>query len=174
MKALDIGIHGIQIPSINSLDEINKIISYSKFPPIGHRGLSPFTRAGQYDSSNTNKLIEYANKNTLIIIGIENEKSINMLPEFLANDLIDVVFVGLYDLSKSLGIPGNIEDPKVIDLLDKATSIVHQHRKKIGSIATSSSSLKFLKKKKLDYITYSVDTGILKNSYSEIAKKFHE
>ena len=46
LKALDIGMHGIQIPNVESIEDLKKIIQFSKYPPDGNRGFSPFTRAG--------------------------------------------------------------------------------------------------------------------------------
>ena len=56
-NALDIGVHGIQIPNIETKKDALKVISYSKYPPVGDRGFSPFTRAGDYTNLNSKKLL---------------------------------------------------------------------------------------------------------------------
>ena len=52
-KALDLGFHGIQVPNISNSKQINDIIKYAKFPPIGDRGFSPFVRAAGYTNLNS-------------------------------------------------------------------------------------------------------------------------
>ena len=71
LKALDIGAHGIQIPNVNSAEDVKKIIEYCKYPPIGNRGFSPFNRAGNYSINNSKILTDKANDNTLVGINIE-------------------------------------------------------------------------------------------------------
>ena len=51
LRALDIGIHCLQIPNVKSVEDVERIINYSKYPPLGRRGFSPFTRAGNYSIS---------------------------------------------------------------------------------------------------------------------------
>jgi len=174
LKALDIGVHGIQIPCISSCDELDEVINFSKYPPEGKRGFSPFTKSGLYDQSNASKMTSLANKNTLLIAGIENMEGIEILPKLIEYKDLDVVFVGLYDLSKSMGIPGQIDNNKILSILDDIILETHNAGKKIGTIATSPDFLKVLKNKNIDYITYSVDTGMLKNSYKELVRNFKE
>jgi len=172
LRALDIGVHGIQIPCISSCSELDKVVNFSKYPPKGKRGFSPFTRSGLYDQSNASKMTSIANKNTLLIAGIENMEGIEVLPKLLEFEDLDIVFIGLYDLSKSMGIPGQIEDKKILTILDDIIKETHNAGKKIGTIATSLEFLKLLKNKKMDYITYSVDTGMLKNVYKDLLSNF--
>ena len=64
LKVHDIGAHGIQIPNVVSLEDVKRIIKYSKFPPHGERGFSPFTRSGDYSIVNSSRLVEKTNNNT--------------------------------------------------------------------------------------------------------------
>jgi len=174
LKALDIGVHGIQIPCISSCAELENVINFSKYPPDGKRGFSPFTKSGLYDQSNASTMTSLANRNTLLIAGIESMEGIKILPKLLDYNDLDVVFIGLYDLSKSMGIPGEIENNEILTILDDIILETHNAGKKIGTIATSTDFLKVLKNKNIDYITYSVDTGMLKNSYKDLVNNFKE
>lgn len=75
-------------------------------------------------------------------------------------------------MSKSLGIAGNVQHPLVMEKLDKSIEIIHKNGKKVGSIASNIEMLKILKEKKIDYLTYSVDTGMIKESYSYMIEIF--
>ena len=174
LRALDIGMHGVQLPNIRTAQDAQAFVQYAKYPPQGVRGFSPYTKAGLYDVSNAKTMPKLANDNTLLIANIEDETGLNNLDEISKIPGIDIIFIGLFDLSKSLGIPGDIENQCVIDKLDEAVNIIHQNGKKVGSIASTPEMLKILKGKKLDYITYSVDTGVIKNAYQLIINEFRE
>ena len=172
LRALDIGVHGVQLPNITTSEDAKTFVYYAKYPPIGIRGFTPYSKAGLYDVKNGTSLTQKANENTLLIANVEGEEGINNLEEIVQTEGIDVIFIGLFDLSKSLGIPGDVQNKRVIDKLDESIEIIHRYGKKVGSIASNISMLKTLKSKKIDYLTYSVDTGMIKESYIDMINNF--
>lgn len=173
LRALDIGMHGIQLPNITTKEDALDFVNFAKYPPLGVRGFSPYTKAGQYDVKNGPILTKTANENTLLIANVEGEEGMSNLEEIVQVEGIDVIFIGLFDMSKSLGVPGEVEHPKVIEALDKAISMIHSHGKKVGSIASNIKMLKKLQNKNIDYLTYSVDTGMIKESYQNVVTNFN-
>jgi 4-hydroxy-2-oxoheptanedioate aldolase len=174
LRALDIGMHGVQLPNIQTAKDAQMFVNYAKYPPMGVRGFSPYTKAGLYDVNNATTMPEIANNNTLLIANVEDEIGLKNLDSIAKIDGIDVIFIGLFDLSKSLGMPGDINNEEVINKLDDAVEIIHNNHKKVGSIASTLEMLKILKDKEIDYITYSVDTGVVKNAYQEIINNFEK
>ena len=172
LRALDIGVHGVQLPNISTLEDAKLFVRYAKYPPFGERGFSPYTKAGLYDVQNGKQLPEIANNNTLLIANVEGQEGMNNLEDIVKVDGIDVIFIGLFDMSKSLGIAGDVQNPKVIAKLDEAIEIIHRNNKKVGSIASNLDMLKVLKDKNIDYLTYSVDTGMIKESYQTMIQSF--
>lgn len=173
LRALDIGSHGVQLPNITTAHDAKQFVQFAKYPPIGTRGFSPYTKAGLYDVSNGQKMTAIANENTLLIANVEGEEGIENLQEIVSVDGIDVIFIGLFDMSKSLGIAGDVQNPRVMEKLDEAIKIIHKNGKKVGSIASNIDMLKILKDKNIDYLTYSVDTGMIKESYVDMINKFN-
>lgn len=172
LRALDIGSHGVQLPNITTMDDAKKFVRFAKYPPVGERGFSPYTKAGLYDVSNGQKMPAIANKNTLLIANVEGEEGIKNLQDIVKVDGIDVIFIGLFDMSKSLGIAGDVQNPRVMEKLDEAIEVIHKNGKKVGSIASNLNMLEILKKKDIEYLTYSVDTGIIKESYQNMIDSF--
>ena len=172
LKALDIGMHGIQIPNIETIEDLNKIIYFSKYPPDGNRGFSPFTRAGEYSIESAKKLTSVANSNTLIAINVEGEEGINNIDEFLKVDQLDIIFIGLFDLSKALGIPGEVDDPKVLSLLEDVTKKILDAGKYPGTIATSKEKLNSYVSMGLKYLVYLVDCEMIRSKYQNIVNEF--
>ena len=172
LRALDIGVHGVQLPNITNANDAKQFVQYAKYPPIGVRGFSPYTKAGLYDVLNGKTMPNIANKNTLLIANVEGKEGMENLEEIAQVEGIDIIFIGLFDMSKSLGIAGDVENPKVIEKLDEAIDLIHKCGKKVGSIASNIEMLIRLKNKKIDYLTYSVDTGIIKESYQNVINNF--
>lgn len=169
LKALDIGVHGIQIPNILDYKDIEKIEEFSKYPPMGNRGFSPFTRAGDYSGSNGAKLVRESNENLLTIIHIESLDVIKNIDKILKYESLDIIFIGLFDLSKAIGKPGQINDPELISYLEQLTQKIIQAGKFVGTISTSPEQCEKFIKMGIQYITYGVDCNILKSAYSDIA-----
>ncbi len=174
LRALDIGMHGVQLPNIQTAKDAKLFVQYGKYAPMGIRGFSPYTKAGLYDVNNATKVTKIANDNTLLIANVEDEIGLKNLSDIAQTEGIDIVFIGLFDLSKSLGVPGDIQNELVLKKLDEAVKIIHNCNKKVGSIATTPEMLAILKGKNLDYITYSVDTGVVKSAYQNIIKEFEK
>ncbi len=174
LKALDIGMHGIQIPNINNKTEVQLVIEYSKYPPVGNRGFSPFTRAGNYSLEKAVTLTETANENTLVGINIEGAEAIAKIDDILKIKELDILFIGLFDISKSLGIPGQVDHPSVQKKLEELTIKINNSGKYPGTIATNTDSLLRYKKLGVKYILYLVDCNVLQSAYKIPIKIFKE
>jgi len=171
LKALDIGMHGVQVPNINNIKDAQKVVQCSKYPPIGNRGFSPFTRAGGYSLSNATGLTQTANENTLIGINVEGVEAINDIDNILTIKEVDVVFIGLFDLSKALGIPGEVDNPRVLSYLNELTRKISSAGKYPGTIATSMEKAKEFEGIGIKYMLYLVDCEMLRSSYENIVNQ---
>ena len=172
LKGLDIGAHGIQIPNIKNVNEVTDIIKFSKFPPIGSRGFSPFTRSGNYSMKNSTKLINEANQNVLTGINIEGKEAIDNIDKILSVEHLDLIFIGLFDLSKSLGLAGQVNHKKVLDMLELIVKKTIDAGKYPGTIATSDENMKKFIELDLRFILYMVDCEMIQSSYVKIKNEF--
>ena len=170
-KALDIGSHAIQLSNVEQTNDVENLISFGNYLPEGKRGFSPFTRAGGYDSANSSKIVSNANNNILLIAQIEGKLGIENLEAILEFNKIDIFFIGLYDLSLYLGLPGQIDHPDVLSLFKSISTKVLSAGYKLGSIANSLSQAEFLINSDVKFLAYSVDSYMLKNSYQKIIKE---
>lgn len=172
LRALDIGVHGIQIPNITNANDVHEIVRYAKYPPLGNRGYSPFTRAGGYALENAKTLPETANENTLVGINVEGKEAIENIDTILSIEDLDIVFVGLFDLSKALGIPGRVTDQSVIDYLKQLTGKINEAGKYPGTIATNVDQIKTYTEIGIKYLVYLVDCDMLRSAYADISSRF--
>jgi 2-dehydro-3-deoxyglucarate aldolase len=116
-RVLDIGADGIIVPMVNSKEDAKRAVNYAKYPPIGKRGVGLF-RATRYGM----KFEEYkkwVDDELVIIAQIEHIDAVNNIDEILQVEGIDGTIIGPYDLSGSMGYPGEFEREDVKDAVQK-------------------------------------------------------
>ena len=114
-KALDAGAVGVIVPMVCSVDDAERAVSASHYPPRGHRGVG-LARAQRYGVGFDEYRTQVAPR-TLVVVQIEHVDAVDRLEDILAVDGVDGFFVGPYDLSASLGAPGDFEHPAFLDAL---------------------------------------------------------
>jgi len=173
-NALDVGMHGIQVPNVDTRQNASDVVKFSKYPPMGDRGFSPFTRAGNYSIHNAATLTKTANKNTAVILNIEGKDAVNNFDEILEVENADIYFVGLFDLSKALGVPGDVSNPAVIDALAEIIKKSNKAGKFVGTIATTKERMAEFLEMGVKYMVYLVDCEILRAGYKSIVDVFNQ
>ncbi|HEG43581.1 MAG TPA: aldolase [Phycisphaerales bacterium] len=173
LRALDIGAHGVQVPHVSTKAQAEQVVKNSKYHPLGDRGFSPFTRAGKYGLQ-ANEHTKRSNENTMVVINVEGLEGVENLPGIAEVEGIDVIFIGPYDLSQSLGKPGDVEDIQVIDNIKKCVKICKDKDLACGSFARDLKYLDILLDCGVQYITYSVDSAILRETYKGLYETFNE
>jgi len=174
LRALDIGAQGIEIPQINCKSDALRAVNSVKYSPQGGRGVCRYVRAANYSSMDKFKYFESANQETMIIIHIEGVKGINNLDEILSVSGIDVVFIGPYDLSQSLGIPGKVNDSLVVEKMKEVVLKCKQHKIAVGTFADDVQTAKIWTSLGVQYMSFSVDVGILYEAGKDIMNKLKD
>lgn len=170
-KALDIGAYGIQVPQINSAEDAEKIVKFAKFYPYGMRGVCRFVRAADYSAMDRYEYFE-SSKSILIILQLEGVKAIENLDEILEVEGVDILFIGPYDLSQSLGIPGQVNNPLVVDEMKKIVEKARKKNKVIGTFVDTPEDLVMWRDLGVKYLSYSVDVGIFLDACRDLSNKF--
>lgn len=119
--AMDAGAHGVIVPMVNSAQEARYAVNAVKFPPQGTRGVG-LGRAQKFGFG-FEGYKNWAEKNSVVIVQIEHIDAVNNLEEILAVDGVDGFIIGPYDLSGSLGKPGNFTDPAFLSALDRVNTV---------------------------------------------------
>jgi 2-dehydro-3-deoxyglucarate aldolase len=120
-RVLDMGADGIVVPMVSSKSDAIHAVSYAKYPPMGKRGVGLY-RATKY-GTNFEAYKKWVDEELVIIAQIEHIDAVNNMDEILQVEGIDGTIIGPYDLSGSMGYPGEFErdDVKyaVVKVLDK-------------------------------------------------------
>jgi len=114
-KALDIGATGIIVPLVNTVEEAKLAVGRCKFPPMGFRSVG-VTRAQRFDLD-FESYMKRANDEIAVIVQIEHIEAVRNIDAILDVPGIDGVFVGPFDMSGSMDLPGQINHPKVQDAI---------------------------------------------------------
>ena len=119
-RVLDAGAHGIIVPMINTCDQARAAVEATQYPPKGTRGVG-LSRAQGYGAA-FDQYKEWQCNGITVVVQIESVKAMEQLEIFRVEG-VDAYMVGPYDLSNSLGIPGQFKNKKFTSLLEKINNI---------------------------------------------------
>jgi len=111
-RLLDAGAHGIIVPMVNTPEDAAAAVAATRYMPEGNRGVGLF-RAQQYGHG-FRQYLEWQKSGAVVIVQIEHISALENLSEILAVDGVDGLMIGPYDLSCSMGIPGNFSHPDFV------------------------------------------------------------
>jgi len=129
-RAMDAGAHGVIVPMVNTVGDAQKAIDSLYYPPKGSRGVG-LARAQGYGVDFDNYR-DWATNETIFIPQIEHIDGVSNLEAILSLDEVDGFIIGPYDLSGSLGFPGQWNQPSVVKALKKVEEIVSVSSKPAG------------------------------------------
>lgn len=173
LKMLDIGAQALIVPCINSVEEVQKLVEYGKYYPVGMRGFAP-TRVGGFGfedfAEDINNYFEFCNSHTMIIPQCETVGCLEHIEEITAIEGVDGIFVGPYDLSISLNKPGQFSDPVVVHAIDRVVKACKAAGKFVLIYAGNEEAAKKYFQDGFDGVAYDMDTRVYINAYRNIIK----
>lgn len=172
-KVLDIGAAAVEIPQISNAEDARKAVRFARFSPVGERGVCRFVRAAHYSAMEKDLYFKTAN-DILVIAQIEGTEAIENLDEILEVEGIDIVFIGPYDLSQSLGVPGQVDHILVEQEMYKIVESAKKKDRVIGTFTDSREMMEKWMRAGVQYISYSVDMGIFYDSCRQLTEQFRE
>ena len=129
-QPLDCGAAGVIVPMVNSAEEARSAVAAAHYPPVGIRGFA-YCRANSH-GIRFDEYVAEARAQTVVFAMIESVQALNKIGAILQVDGVDGVIVGPYDLSGSLGVPGQTDHPLVRDALDSVVQACLQAGKAAG------------------------------------------
>ena len=170
-RVMDAGAHGVIVPMVNTKNDAVKAVNAVKYPPVGTRGVG-LARAQGYGFE-FEKYKNWINKESIIIVQIEHIEAISNLEIILSVEGIDGSIIGPYDLSGSIGKPGNFEDSKVKRAISRYEEVCLKMKKPMGFHIVQPDIEKALQYKKVGYtfIAIGLDTLYLGEKCREILGK---
>lgn len=161
MRALDAGAAGVQIPQVTSAEQVQLLCNAAHYAPQGNRGACAFSSAACYSTVPFELHMQQSNEEVLTVVHIENVQAAQDIERIVQVQGLDVIFCGPYDLSQSLGIPGQTEDPRVTELIDQVLLACRKKGLPTGIFITRPDQLSPWLEKGVTYIACSTDVGLM-------------
>jgi 4-hydroxy-2-oxoheptanedioate aldolase len=171
-RALDIGADGVQIPQVETEAGAKEAVEAARFSPIGDRGLSQYVRAGDY--MGTDEYTVKQNEEVIIILQVEGQRGLNNLEEILSVDGYDALFLGPYDISSSLGLPGEVRHEDVEELMSQATNQANAENIAVGTFADTAEMATHWLETGVDFIEYGIAVSIFGEHLSETISEIED
>lgn len=134
---LESGADGLMVQMVNTPDEVKEIVRHVKYPPVGGRSFG-VNRAQAY-GFDFDEYVEDWNDSSCLIIQVESVEAVEHIDALLDCDEIDGVMVGPYDISGSLGVPGQTSHPTVLEASRVVIDACERFGKSCGTQVASAS-----------------------------------
>ncbi|GAB7079423.1 HpcH/HpaI aldolase family protein [Megalodesulfovibrio paquesii] len=163
LRALDQGACGVEIPQIDTVAEVEQAVSYTKYPPRGVRGVAGVRATGY--GANFFGYLNSANDDLMTIVHCETKAFLDILPEAVKVPGLDSIFLGPFDLSVSLGYPGQLDHPVVKDAIAYFADVCNKAGMITGTYVRDVDDAKLRISQGFRFIAYAVDITVLGEKY---------
>lgn len=163
-RFLDTGCNGIILPQVSSAAEVDEIARAALYPPRGERSVG-IARAQGYGARFVESMErqEYA-----IVVQIETASGVRNAEAIVTHEAVDAVIIGPYDLSGSLGAPGQIDSPQVLESIAKVQTLCKRAGKPCGIFAANAEKAKLYSEAGFNLIAVGMDCSILLNGFRAV------
>ncbi|MCI8808874.1 MAG: hypothetical protein HFF84_01885 [Oscillibacter sp.] len=176
LQALDYGAKGLIIPAVETVEQVQKLVKFAKFQPVGNRGFCPTRDGGWgYDEvslQGTEAYFAQCNRETLLIPQCETVGCLEHIEEIAAMEGVDGIFVGPFDLSIALGCPLEFDSERMCSALERVQSACKKNHKMAFIYCNSAEEAKRRASQGFDSMTMGVDTVALIDAYRQMVDTF--
>jgi 2-dehydro-3-deoxyglucarate aldolase len=127
---MDAGAHGLVVPMVNTAEEAKQAVEAMQYPPRGARGVG-LARAQDYGPG-FEAYKSWLESEAALIVQVEHIKAVENLESILSVEGVDAFIVGPYDLSGSLGVPGEFDHPRMLEAMDEIMRVARKARPSAG------------------------------------------
>lgn len=169
LKLLDVGAQGLIVPNVNSMADIEQLVGYAKYRPVGNRGFCNSRKDGWGYGlcKNVPETMQYFNERVLLVPQCETAGALSCIEEIAAAEGVDGIFVGPFDLSISLGIPGEFDSPEFVAALRRIQNACRANGKFCMIFAGSAQGVKDRLAEGYDSVAYSIETSLMIECFKE-------
>lgn len=159
-RTMDAGALGVMVPNVKNADEARAIVNAVKYAPLGTRGVGLGGGLTGYRTVTPAEFLNYSNENTTVICQIESVEGIENLEAICSTPGVDVVWVGHFDLTQSMGITAQFHHERFMDALRRVTSVAKAHGVGAGIQPGSIEQAREWIALGFDVVSYSTDMAV--------------
>ena len=160
-RALDVGAEGVMVPMVESVEQARGVALAARYPKKGRRGAAFGFAHDDYAAGDPLTKMRAADRRNLVIAQIETERGLAAVEGIAAVDGIDCLWVGHFDLTNFLGIPGEFDNPVYVDAVKRIVAAGRAHGKALGFMAASPELARQYRKLGFTLIASGTDQGLL-------------
>lgn len=165
-QVLDAGAYGVIFPMARTADDARLAVASTLYPPAGIRGVGPSLAAARWGIP-VMEYIQRANDEIVVVLLIEHVDAVKNLDAILAVDGIDVAFIAPFDLSASLGMPGQITNERVISTIARVEKKILASGVALGGLAFSTDKARAMIRRGYRFIMLGTDILLLNRGASQ-------
>jgi 2-keto-3-deoxy-L-rhamnonate aldolase RhmA len=162
-RGLDIGAMGLMVPAVESVEEARLVAESARFPPLGKRGFGLVFR-DDWEPEGVPATLAKANAETIVLAQIETAAGLAVVEEIASVDGIDVLWIGHFDLSASLGVPGDFASSAYRDAVERILAAGEAAGKPVGMVCGSVDEGRQLLERGFRLLAYSFDLWIYQDA----------
>lgn len=159
--ALDNGAAGVIVPRLQSAEEARRVVAAARFFPEGKRGVNHMVRAARYSLEPVPEYLKGAAERTAVIAQIETAGALAEVEEIAATPGLNELFIGPYDLSQALEIPGQVLDEKLLAAGRRVLAAAHANGLEVSVFVNNDEAARIWLDMGADALHYSADTYLL-------------
>lgn len=171
-RALEDGAAGIMVPHVKSKEEAKFIVDNAKYAPLGKRGIDLAGADARYMLDDEVEGMAFANRETFVMVQIEDKEALDDLDGIIGTEGIDAVFVGPGDLSTSLGVFGQMNSDTMQNAIKKIADTCAKYGKWWGLPIGSVEDAKKYYKMGARFFNYSSDLGAIVREFKRAKAEF--
>ena len=172
LHALETGANAVMVPNIADARTARAVALAARYAPIGMRGVSPYTRCHEFTHQDFQVSLARNNQELLLGVLVEGIKGLSNLKKICAVQGIDLIYIGIYDLSQSVGLAGQVNHPNVQEKIKNCIKIIQKSKKIPGIFAQTIDQAIHYKKMGFRFVAYVADCYGLKTFYENSIKQF--
>ncbi len=156
-QLLDSGFAGLLVPQVATADEARQAVAAARYPPVGSRGACPGTRSDGFGASPWQEHVRTADATTTVVVAVESAAGAEAAAEICEVPGVDALFIGVFDLSTSLGVPGQTDHPAVRHAVDHITRVALEHGVPVGAWSPAVDATRGLVRKGMTFLPVATD-----------------
>jgi 4-hydroxy-2-oxoheptanedioate aldolase len=172
-QMLDAGVRGLLVPRVSSVEQAVAAVDAARYHPLGDRGACPGIRSSDYGWLGWSEHESRAAQRTIVGVGIEGSTGLAAATEIAALPGIDFLFVGVFDLAHSLGHPGEVEHPEVIEALRGIVGIARTSGVAVGTWAPDLKVAARWQNLGVTVITVATDVLLWREACTQLITQWH-
>lgn len=167
-RALDLGPDGVIIPGVASLSDAEEAVRWARYHPFGERGVDMYARAADWGGLPRGEYLRRANEEVLVGVMVEGATAMSSIESIAKISGLDLLFVGPYDLSQSLGMPGDVRHPEVVRLIRSAAEVAQGNGRVFGVYVDDVQTAREYQAAGVQFIGLANDADIFRRSLAEL------